>query len=336
MRQITDDNMRQMLLQTKSYCIVILKAGPNKHEPGVDKIIWEHGRRNFALRADGVLPIVCPVADGSDVSGVGIFDATVEDARTIMDEDPGVQAGVFVYELHACRGFPGSSLPARQMSGQAKQEEDEKMSDTDALDKYRRALDGFDAVIRAVPADKWEAASPCAEWRAVDVLGHLIWGQRMLQAWATGSEPPPQPSPPGMLAGADPAAAWAVAQDTTLAALTPETLDRTVATRNFGRIRLAQFVETNVIDLLAHAWDLARATGQDVRLDAELVRERHAWACANEAAIRQPGGVDTRRRPTPTSRRRLWRSSAAASKVRFNWVCFIRVGGALTPRPMAN
>ncbi len=78
---------------------------------GVESIIWEHGRRNFALRADGVLPIVCPVSDGSDVSGIGIFNASVEETKKIMDEDPGVQAGVFVYELHPCRSFPGSSLP---------------------------------------------------------------------------------------------------------------------------------------------------------------------------------------------------------------------------------
>ena len=29
-----------------------------------------------------------------------------------MDGDPGVQAGVFVYELHPCRSFPGDALPA--------------------------------------------------------------------------------------------------------------------------------------------------------------------------------------------------------------------------------
>jgi hypothetical protein len=108
---ITDEFMREMISRTKPYCIVILKAGPNKHEPGADKIIWEHGRRNFALRAEGVLSIVCPVNDGSDVSGVGIFNATVEEVRRIMDEDPGVQAGVFVYELHPCRSFPGDGLP---------------------------------------------------------------------------------------------------------------------------------------------------------------------------------------------------------------------------------
>ena len=111
MAEITDEFMRQMIATTKRYSIVILKAGPKRHEDGVEKIIWEHGRRNFALRADGVLPIVCPVTDGSDVTGVGIFDAPVEEVQKIMDEDPGVKAGVFVYEIHVCRSFPGACLP---------------------------------------------------------------------------------------------------------------------------------------------------------------------------------------------------------------------------------
>jgi hypothetical protein len=109
--KITDEFMRQMISATRQYCIVILKAGPHKHMDGVEKIIWEHGRRNFELRAEGVLPIVCPISDGSDVSGIGIFDAPVEEVKKIMDEDPGVQAGVFVYEIHACRSFPGACLP---------------------------------------------------------------------------------------------------------------------------------------------------------------------------------------------------------------------------------
>jgi hypothetical protein len=111
MTAITDEYMREMISQTKQYCIVILKAGPQIHMEGVEKIIWEHGRRNFALRADGLLPIVCPVTDGSDVSGIGIFNAPIEEVKKIMDEDPGVKAGVFVYELHTCRSFPGASLP---------------------------------------------------------------------------------------------------------------------------------------------------------------------------------------------------------------------------------
>jgi hypothetical protein len=108
---ITDEYMRKMLSVAKDYCIVILRAGPIRSERGVEKILWEHGRRNFVLRADGLMPIVCRVADGSDVNGVGIFNASAEETKKIMDEDPGVKAGVFVYEVHACKSFPGDSLP---------------------------------------------------------------------------------------------------------------------------------------------------------------------------------------------------------------------------------
>ncbi len=108
---ITDEFMLDMLKKTKQYSIVILKAGPKKKEASVEKIIWEHGRRNFSLRHEGLLSIVCPVADGSDVSGLGIFNASVEETKKIMDEDPGVKEGVFVYEIHPCRSFPGDSLP---------------------------------------------------------------------------------------------------------------------------------------------------------------------------------------------------------------------------------
>jgi hypothetical protein len=71
MTLITNEDMRKRMAQTKAYCAVILKAGPNRHIPGVEKIIREHGRRNFALREEGVLSIVCPVTDGGEVSGIG-------------------------------------------------------------------------------------------------------------------------------------------------------------------------------------------------------------------------------------------------------------------------
>jgi hypothetical protein len=109
---ITDDQMLALLPTTKTYSVVILMEGPNRHMAGVDSIIWEHGRRNFSLRADGLLPIVCPVGDGTEVTGVGIFNLGPEETSKIMDDDPGVQAGVFVYQVHPCRSFPGDALPA--------------------------------------------------------------------------------------------------------------------------------------------------------------------------------------------------------------------------------
>ena len=111
MANITDEYMRQTLPTTKEYCVCILKATAKRREAGVEKIIWEHARRNFSMRADGLLSIVCPVADGSDVSGIGIFNASLEAVKQLMDNDPGVLAGIFTYELHATRSFPGDSLP---------------------------------------------------------------------------------------------------------------------------------------------------------------------------------------------------------------------------------
>jgi hypothetical protein len=111
MTTITDDMMRERISQTKSYSVVILRKTEKYQEPGTDKIVWEHGRRNFQLREAGLLSIVCPIADGSDISGVGIFNATPEETKKLYDDDPGVKAGIFTFEVHICRGFPGDSLP---------------------------------------------------------------------------------------------------------------------------------------------------------------------------------------------------------------------------------
>jgi hypothetical protein len=111
MKTFTDEEMGQLLPTAKEYSVVILKRGPRFGDESSPGVIWEHGRRNFGLRHDGVMPVVLPVTDGSEVCGVGIFTGTVDDTITVMNDDPGVQAGVFTFEAHACRGFPGDSLP---------------------------------------------------------------------------------------------------------------------------------------------------------------------------------------------------------------------------------
>lgn len=106
--EITDGFMGEMLAKTKMYTVVLLK----KATPERDfSLVVEHGRRNFALRAIGKLAIVCPVMDDSDLAGVGIFDADLEEVKRLYDEDPGVKAGIFTYEMHEVRSFPGDALP---------------------------------------------------------------------------------------------------------------------------------------------------------------------------------------------------------------------------------
>ena len=76
----------------------------------VADLIWEHGKRNYALYLADLMRIVCPVGDGSGTTGVGIFDADPDEVDRIMRQDPGVKAGLFTYELHAIQTFPESRL----------------------------------------------------------------------------------------------------------------------------------------------------------------------------------------------------------------------------------
>lgn len=108
--EITDDYMQQRLKQAKPYTLVVLRPTAQYPDDGSRQIIWEHVRRNMALQAAGIMPVVCPVG-AEDISGIGIFNTDPEQVRTIMAGDPGVQAGIFTFEVHACQGFPGDALP---------------------------------------------------------------------------------------------------------------------------------------------------------------------------------------------------------------------------------
>jgi hypothetical protein len=119
MAAISDEQMLNNLKDAREYAVVILRHGPQITHADVRSIVWEHGRRNFELRADGLLDVVLPVRDDSDVAGIGVFNTTVEEAERIMSADPGVQAGVFVFEVHPARGFPGDALGVNDRVGTA-------------------------------------------------------------------------------------------------------------------------------------------------------------------------------------------------------------------------
>ena len=111
MTPITDQFMRAELAKTKEYSVVLLYASDAYGKPGSEAVIWEHGRRNFELRSEGLLSIVAPVTDGTDLCGIGIFAGTVDEVADLMVDDPAVQAGLFTFQVHPVRSFPGDALP---------------------------------------------------------------------------------------------------------------------------------------------------------------------------------------------------------------------------------
>ncbi len=108
---ISDDYMQKMIKTMRHYTVVALRPTAKRAESGADQIVWEHGRRNFMLRSDGRLNIVCPVSgENATITGFCVFSTNVDDTKKIMDEDPAVRAGVFTYEAYPVLSFPGDAL----------------------------------------------------------------------------------------------------------------------------------------------------------------------------------------------------------------------------------
>ncbi len=109
MSDVTDEYMQGELAKARQYAVVFLVKGPN-YETADQSLIWQHGRRNFELRAAGQLDIVGPMPDGGTVKGLCIFNTSPEETAKIMDGDPAVAAGIFNYEIHGLKSFPGDAL----------------------------------------------------------------------------------------------------------------------------------------------------------------------------------------------------------------------------------
>ena len=111
----------------------------------------------------------------------------------------------------------------------------------------------------------WEAPAPVAGWRARDVVGHLTgWFPSFVSAGAGIELPRP--------AGTDPVADWTAHAAAVQALLDdPESAEKVLRNPHLGEVPLPDAVDRfYTADLFMHTWDLARATGQDDRLDPEF------------------------------------------------------------------
>jgi uncharacterized protein (TIGR03086 family) len=135
-------------------------------------------------------------------------------------------------------------------------------------DRYRTLADAFEAKVAAVPPDGWSNPSPCTEWTARDVVGHVIDVHgMMLRPLETALSERPSVAD-------DPLAAFQSARaDLEQVLDDPELADREYDGM-FGRTSVAGTVDQFMaFDLVVHGWDLARATGQDESIDpAEVER----------------------------------------------------------------
>lgn len=139
------------------------------------------------------------------------------------------------------------------------------------LRNFTKALYGFDHVIRTVPANAWDNASPCSEWSAREVAGHAMGVVSMVAARAEGRDPQHDfMGAPGKIAGAKPYEAWSKIRDEALEALDQQGVLQREVDMPMGKNTIDGMIGFLFADTLVHTWDLARAVKGDDRLDVEL------------------------------------------------------------------
>ncbi len=88
----------------RKYVLCVLKTGPNATtlpKDSVKKILGGHMKNINALESQGKLVVAGPFTDNTDWEGVFVFTVeTVEDAKKLVETDPGIQTGLFTAELH--------------------------------------------------------------------------------------------------------------------------------------------------------------------------------------------------------------------------------------------
>ena len=165
---------------------------------------------------------------------------------------------------------------------------------TEVAERYGRIADAFTARVDGVPPGAWTAQSPCPDWTARDVAKHVIDTTRLFLTRLSGGDPAPPDT------DEDLRASWLVESQAVRAALADPSR-ATAPIQGLGGEQPFEAVIGTVLcaDTLIHTWDLARATGQDERLDEGAREAALEFLTPNAEMMRSPGGFGPEIEPAP-------------------------------------
>ncbi|PZF96071.1 TIGR03086 family metal-binding protein [Micromonospora deserti] len=169
-------------------------------------------------------------------------------------------------------------------------------------DRFARLGVQFADRVAAVPAGGWSDPTPCTEWSVRDLVAHVV-EMSEIHLSLVGL---PVPQGPGV--DVDPYKAFVRVRDQIEASLNDPEQARAEWDGRFGLRSFAEAIDSAVCtELVVHGWDLARATGQDERIDQadvdkcwealrmvgeEVVRSR----MVSGPALEPPAGADEQTR----------------------------------------
>lgn len=165
---------------------------------------------------------------------------------------------------------------------------------SEIADRYRRLSEKFAATVAAVPDDRWTDQSPCEDWDARQVVGHVVETQGMFLGFVDrglGGGPSVEE---------DPAAAWDHARGKVQADLDDPKRAAVTFEGFAGTTTFEAAVDRFLCsDLVVHRWDLAQASGQRVQLESgDMAHVREAMADLADQ-MRGPGVFGPELEPPP-------------------------------------
>lgn len=136
---------------------------------------------------------------------------------------------------------------------------------------FLRGLDFFGGAVSELDMADWDRASPCRDWRALDVLGHVGQATRFGTLLLQDAQPAWSPvEPPGALVESKPEPWWQELAAQARSAVTGVDLSREVDSP-MGRRSIGEGLSFPALDLFIHAWDIGKSAGIDLELPAEAI-----------------------------------------------------------------
>ncbi|MFN8081535.1 MAG: TIGR03086 family metal-binding protein [Kineosporiaceae bacterium] len=136
----------------------------------------------------------------------------------------------------------------------------------DPAQRHRVVAGAFTDLVLSADPRSWDASSPVAGWTARDVVRHLTDWLPALLASSAGIDLTRGPS-----VDEDPAAAWTTQVSAVQALLDdPAAASRMLTNPHLGEAPVGATIDRiYTSDVFMHRWDLGRALGRDVELDAD-------------------------------------------------------------------
>jgi uncharacterized protein (TIGR03086 family) len=144
------------------------------------------------------------------------------------------------------------------------------------LAPHRRVLDGAVAVVARVTPDRLDLPTPCAGWDLAALLSHMTAQNDGFAAAAGGLPADPAvwaDDAPSAAIRRDPAGAFAASAARVRQAFDDPARAALMDIHGYGRLPARTAVGMHLIDYLVHAWDVARALGEDWPIDADAAEQ---------------------------------------------------------------